>query len=142
MTHETNMWHLKLTNLHKLIIAVKVCFPNLEFLSLIGNPLCPTPIFLGTSSTSGKKSRDGAKNGSSKQAQTDVIDLARLSAPATKGSNGSYDSMNDHHQQHHQASELSVGSCLTAQVIHDQQSEFVYQKYRWVKMIVLFGICI
>lgn len=35
---------LKLTDLQKLVSSIKFCFPNLEFLSLIGNPLCPTPI--------------------------------------------------------------------------------------------------
>lgn len=34
----------KLTDLFKLVNAIKVCYPNIEFLSLIGNPLCPGPI--------------------------------------------------------------------------------------------------
>lgn len=33
----------KLKNLYTLISSIKICFPNLEYLSLIGNPLCPGP---------------------------------------------------------------------------------------------------
>lgn len=39
----------KLVDLFRLISNIKVCYPNLEFLSLIGNPLCPGPV-LGASS--------------------------------------------------------------------------------------------
>lgn len=33
---------MQLVDLYKLVNSIKRCFPNLEFLSLIGNPLCPT----------------------------------------------------------------------------------------------------
>ena len=36
----------KLTDLYKLINSIKVCYPNLEYLSLIGNPLCPGPMLM------------------------------------------------------------------------------------------------
>lgn len=36
----------QLTDLCKLVSAIRLCFANLEYLSLMGNPLCPAPLML------------------------------------------------------------------------------------------------
>lgn len=52
----------KLTNLYKLVNSIKVCMPNLEYLSLIGNPLCPGPAI---SAAAGGSLSDANKRGAS-----------------------------------------------------------------------------
>lgn len=112
--------NLKLTNLYKLITSIKIYFPNLEFLSLIGNPLCPSQIYLH-----------------SRLAESAVA-KRRLSAPALDGASATgateraARATNERASASASANDPNPGSSghFAAQMIDDQQADFVYQKYR------------
>lgn len=92
---------LQLTNLYGLINSIKFCFPNLEFLSLIGNPLCPSSIFSSISDGSEELDDDSAGE------PTPLIEKLVIQD-------------NQHDEQLN----------LTASLTHHDNSPLSYQKYR------------
>ena len=118
--------------MHKLISTIKVCFPNLEFLSLIGNPLCPTPILASTGGATAKSLESSPKSALINHHEVDeavsrhAVDLTN-SGWATNGAS-CYSNSNQHENSNNNNNDFD--GCLAAQVIHSRQAEFAYQKYR------------
>jgi hypothetical protein len=111
----------RLKNLYKLVHSIKSCFPNLEYLSLIGNPLCPGPVL---NSAHGQGNAAGKRNaGKLTTVPSDAIisggmriDELVLNEPIEVNSNGTISRCRDAGQE-----------CVAM-----NRTEFNIKKYRYV----------
>lgn len=134
----------------KLINLIGICFPNLEYLSLIGNPLCPTLVM--ASPTDGSlfdlqarsKKINFIINGvhhQQQQQQQHSVDLDRDKGKSSffeqnmvehkfyDTSNGSSSGGSGKSSKHASAHPTTTAT-TTTQATYSQQTEFAYQKYR------------
>lgn len=109
----------RLTNLYKLINSIKTCFPNLEYLSLIGNPLCPGPIL--NSATSQIANKDSNQQNTTQSILPDA-------ATATILSGG----MRIDELVLNEVMESNPKRDMAREIVARKRADFNLKKYRWV----------
>lgn len=99
----------QLTDLYRLVSKVKVCFPNLEFLSLIGNPLCPGSVLCNLT----LRPNDGAIHSKSNQSSY-LVDLSRTKSAG----------------EVIEPKESGLVASPQLRAVDDQHPDYAHQKYR------------